>query len=72
MSEGFFSRGFRGRRRQPEQEVHLPPGQYLVEGFPVLSAGPEPLVMSGISRSSGRSTSPRGGRGRSSGSCNSR
>src|SRR5829696_6553 len=42
MSEGFFSRGFRGRRRQTESDVSLPPGQYLVEGFPVLSAGPTP------------------------------
>ena len=42
MSEGFFSRGFRGRRRQQEQDTHLPPGQYLVDGFPVLSAGPTP------------------------------
>jgi DMSO/TMAO reductase YedYZ molybdopterin-dependent catalytic subunit len=33
------SRGFRGRRR-PSAE--LPPGQYLVEDFPVLSAGPTP------------------------------
>ena len=40
MSEGFFSRGFRGRRRPVEQGTQLPPGQYLVEGFPVLSAGP--------------------------------
>jgi hypothetical protein len=38
MSEGFFSRGFRGRRRR--QDTALPPGQYLVDGFPVLSAGP--------------------------------
>ena len=36
----FFSRGFRGRRRQTDDR--LPPGQYLVEGFPVLSAGPTP------------------------------
>src|SRR5918993_211977 len=42
MSEGFFSRGFRGRRRQQAQDTHLPPGQYLVDGFPVLSAGPTP------------------------------
>jgi hypothetical protein len=35
------SRGFRGRRR-PRAE--LPPGQYLVEDFPVLSAGPTPSV----------------------------
>jgi DMSO/TMAO reductase YedYZ molybdopterin-dependent catalytic subunit len=35
------SRGFRGRRR-PSAE--LPPGQYLVEDFPVLSAGPTPTI----------------------------
>ena len=40
MSEGFFSRGFRGRRRS--QDTALPPGQYLVDDFPVLSAGPTP------------------------------
>jgi Oxidoreductase molybdopterin binding domain len=42
VSEGFVSRGFRGRRRRMEGDVNLPPGQYLVEGFPVLSAGPTP------------------------------
>ncbi len=42
MSEGFISRGFRGRRRQTEGDARLPPGQYLVEDFPVLSAGPTP------------------------------
>ena len=42
MSEGFISRGFRGRRRSTERGTQLPPGQYLVEGFPVLSAGPTP------------------------------
>jgi DMSO/TMAO reductase YedYZ molybdopterin-dependent catalytic subunit len=36
------TRGFRGRRR-PEG-VDLPPGQYLTEDFPVLSAGPTPHV----------------------------
>ena len=30
MSEGFFSRGFRGRRRQQAQDTHLPPGQYAM------------------------------------------
>ena len=40
MSEGFVSRGFRGRRR--DQNTALPPGQYLEDGFPVLSAGPTP------------------------------
>jgi DMSO/TMAO reductase YedYZ molybdopterin-dependent catalytic subunit len=42
VSEGFVSRGFRGRRRRAEGDDRLPPGQYLVEGFPVLSAGPTP------------------------------
>ena len=37
-----FSRGFGGRRR--EQDARLPPGQYLTEDFPVLSAGPTPQV----------------------------
>ena len=36
------SRGFRGRRRDPEQSDRLPPGQYLTRDFPVLSAGPTP------------------------------
>src|SRR3982750_1877555 len=40
MGEGFFSRGFRGRLRR--QDERLPPGQYLVDDFPVLSAGPTP------------------------------
>jgi DMSO/TMAO reductase YedYZ molybdopterin-dependent catalytic subunit len=40
---GPISRGFRGRRRDPGGEAgRLPPGQYLTEGFPVLSAGPTP------------------------------
>src|SRR5690349_4407099 len=34
------SRGFGGRRR--EQDDRLPPGQYLVRDWPVLSAGPTP------------------------------
>jgi DMSO/TMAO reductase YedYZ molybdopterin-dependent catalytic subunit len=43
MGSGFFSRGFRGRRRRPEgTSDRVPPGQYLVDGFPVLSAGPTP------------------------------
>jgi DMSO/TMAO reductase YedYZ molybdopterin-dependent catalytic subunit len=36
------SRGFFGRRRSAETEKRLPPGQYLVKDFPVLSAGPTP------------------------------
>jgi DMSO/TMAO reductase YedYZ molybdopterin-dependent catalytic subunit len=38
----FLSRGFRGRRPESDAQGRLPPGQYLVEGFPVLSAGPTP------------------------------
>jgi hypothetical protein len=38
---GTVSRGFKGRRRP---SVELPPGQYLVEDFPVLSAGPTPSI----------------------------
>ena len=39
---GFTSPGFTGRRRSPDTK--LPPGQYLTEDFPVLSAGPTPRV----------------------------
>jgi DMSO/TMAO reductase YedYZ molybdopterin-dependent catalytic subunit len=42
MSEGFISRGFRGRRQKSELSGRIPPGQYLERGFPVLSAGPTP------------------------------
>ncbi|NQX10241.1 molybdopterin-dependent oxidoreductase [Microbacteriaceae bacterium VKM Ac-2855] len=37
-----FSRGFGSRRR--ESNPDLPPGQYLTEDFPVLSAGPTPRI----------------------------
>jgi len=37
------TRGFHGRRREPAgAEGRIPPGQYLTEDFPVLSAGPTP------------------------------
>jgi DMSO/TMAO reductase YedYZ molybdopterin-dependent catalytic subunit len=36
------SRGFHGRRRDQAQADRIPPGQYLVHDFPVLSAGPTP------------------------------
>jgi DMSO/TMAO reductase YedYZ molybdopterin-dependent catalytic subunit len=39
---GIITPGFHGRRRDPE--ARLPPGQYLVHDFPVLSAGPTPRV----------------------------
>jgi DMSO/TMAO reductase YedYZ molybdopterin-dependent catalytic subunit len=38
----FISRGFRGRRRPDVDPSRIPPGQYLVNDFPVLSAGPTP------------------------------
>ena len=36
------SRGFKGRRRDDDYGDRLPPGQYVTDGFPVLSAGPTP------------------------------
>ena len=36
------SRGFRGRRRDDGEGGRVPPGQYTVDDFPVLSAGPTP------------------------------
>ena len=38
----FVSRGFRGRRRDEAATGRVPPGQYVTDGFPVLSAGPTP------------------------------
>jgi DMSO/TMAO reductase YedYZ molybdopterin-dependent catalytic subunit len=38
---GVVTRGFRGRGRRDDK---LPPGQYLTEDFPVLSAGPTPRI----------------------------
>ena len=40
MAKRIISRGFRGRRREGAEG--LPPGQYVVDDFPVLSAGPTP------------------------------
>jgi len=39
-----ISRGFFGRPRKPSEEGRVPPGQYVVPDFPVLSAGPTPRV----------------------------
>jgi DMSO/TMAO reductase YedYZ molybdopterin-dependent catalytic subunit len=44
ITVSLISRGFRGRRKTPEQSDRLPPGQYLVTDFPVLSAGPTPYT----------------------------
>ena len=38
---GVVTRGFRGRGHRDDK---LPPGQYLTEDFPVLSAGPTPRI----------------------------
>jgi len=38
----FVSRGFRGRPRDQAEAGRLPPGQHVVQDFPVLSAGPTP------------------------------
>jgi hypothetical protein len=68
MSEGFFSRGFRGRRQKSEISGRLPPGQYLERGFPVLSAGPTlhtPLANWDFFALSGRSINQNAGAGRS-------
>ena len=37
-----FSRGFRGRSRADAPPDRVPPGQYVTNDFPVLSAGPTP------------------------------
>jgi len=37
-----ISRGFRGRRPAAGTAARLPPGQYVTNDFPVLSAGPTP------------------------------
>jgi DMSO/TMAO reductase YedYZ molybdopterin-dependent catalytic subunit len=37
-----ISRGFTGRRRPVADPARVPPGQYVTDDFPVLSAGPTP------------------------------
>ena len=37
-----ISRGFRGRPRIDADPARVPPGQYITDDFPVLSAGPTP------------------------------
>ena len=39
---GIVTRGFRGCRS--DDDARVPPGQYLTEDFPVLSAGPTPRI----------------------------
>jgi len=40
----FITRGFGGRRRSESPPGRVPPGQYVTDDFPVLSAGPTPIV----------------------------
>jgi len=42
MVNRFISRGFVGKRREQDAAARIPPGQYVVHDFPVLSAGPTP------------------------------
>ena len=44
MAEKFVSRGFVGKRQPADKAGRIPPGQYIREDFPVLSAGPTPRV----------------------------
>jgi DMSO/TMAO reductase YedYZ molybdopterin-dependent catalytic subunit len=37
-----ITRGFHGRRRENVDSSRIPPGQYVTDDFPVLSAGPTP------------------------------
>jgi DMSO/TMAO reductase YedYZ molybdopterin-dependent catalytic subunit len=39
-----ITRGFRRRHAEPPAGTTLPPGQYVTDGFPVLSAGPTPHI----------------------------
>lgn len=39
----FFNKGFQGKRRAQQSE-RIPPGQYLTDDFPVLTAGPTPRI----------------------------
>jgi DMSO/TMAO reductase YedYZ molybdopterin-dependent catalytic subunit len=40
----FVTRGFKRRRTVDAPEGRVPPGQYVTGGFPVLSAGPTPVI----------------------------
>ena len=44
MNETTINRGFRSRRYAQPTSNRLPPGQYVTTDFPVLSAGPTPLI----------------------------
>jgi len=42
MTDRFVTRGFVGRQHAPDRGQRIPPGQYVTDDFPVLSAGPTP------------------------------
>ena len=42
MTERIVTRGFVGRPHTTDRGQRVPPGQYLTDDFPVLSAGPTP------------------------------
>ena len=44
MAKRFISRGFFGKRRRSVPANRVPPGQYVTDDFPVLSAGPTPRI----------------------------
>lgn len=44
MNEPPVARGFRGKQRSSDYAARTPPGQHLVNDFPVLSAGPTPRI----------------------------
>lgn len=44
MNEPPVSRGFRGKQRSEDHAARTPPGQHLVNDFPVLSAGATPRI----------------------------
>ncbi len=44
MAGRFVSRGFVGKRRRVAPANRVPPGQYVTDDFPVLSAGPTPRI----------------------------
>jgi hypothetical protein len=57
------SRGFRHLRRPSSgEEGRVPPGQYVTQGFPVLSAGPTPRTPLTQCRAAPRPPADRGGR----------
>ena len=44
MAGEFVSRGFEGKKRREAPANRLPPGQYVTDDWPVLSAGPTPRI----------------------------